>query len=91
MSGGSMRWATRRDSGLRTAPAPAAIVRRWPASARSTSYLFDEQQFDRQPQQVRDPRNSCLNEVLDRRTGIPITLSLVYMEVARRPACRSTA
>ena len=31
-----------------------------------------------------DPRNSCLNEVLDRRTGIPITLSLVYMEVARR-------
>jgi regulator of sirC expression with transglutaminase-like and TPR domain len=31
-----------------------------------------------------DPRNSCLNEVLDRRTGIPITLALVYMEVARR-------
>ena len=30
------------------------------------------------------PRNSCLNEVLDRRTGIPITLSVVYMEVARR-------
>src|SRR6266545_2774837 len=31
-----------------------------------------------------DPRNSCLNEVLDHRTGIPITLSLVYMEIARR-------
>jgi regulator of sirC expression with transglutaminase-like and TPR domain len=31
-----------------------------------------------------DPRNSFLNEVLDRRLGIPITLSLVYMEVARR-------
>ena len=31
-----------------------------------------------------DPRNSFLNEVLDRRTGIPITLSLLYMEVARR-------
>ena len=31
-----------------------------------------------------DPRNSCLNEVLDRRTGIPITLALLYMEVARR-------
>ncbi len=31
-----------------------------------------------------DPRNSFLNDVLDRRTGIPITLSLVYMEVARR-------
>ena len=34
--------------------------------------------------QYEDPRNSCLNEVLDRRTGIPITLALVYMEVARR-------
>jgi regulator of sirC expression with transglutaminase-like and TPR domain len=31
-----------------------------------------------------DPRNSFLNEVLDRRTGIPITLALVYMEVAAR-------
>src|SRR5690349_11631700 len=31
-----------------------------------------------------DPRNSCVNEVLDRKLGIPITLSLVYMEVARR-------
>ncbi|MDX2167652.1 MAG: tetratricopeptide repeat protein, partial [Deltaproteobacteria bacterium] len=31
-----------------------------------------------------DRRNSFLNEVLDRRLGIPITLSLVYMEVARR-------
>ena len=38
----------------------------------------------RQPQRYEDPRNSCLNEVLDRRTGIPITLSVVYMEVARR-------
>jgi len=31
-----------------------------------------------------DPRNSFLNEVLDRRTGIPITLAVVYIEVARR-------
>jgi regulator of sirC expression with transglutaminase-like and TPR domain len=31
-----------------------------------------------------DPRNSFLNDVLDRRTGIPITLSLVYLEVGRR-------
>jgi regulator of sirC expression with transglutaminase-like and TPR domain len=31
-----------------------------------------------------DPRNSFLNDVLDRRLGIPITLSVVYMEVARR-------
>ena len=31
-----------------------------------------------------DPRNSYLNDVLDRKMGIPITLSLVYQEVARR-------
>jgi len=31
-----------------------------------------------------DPRNSCLNAVLDRKLGIPITLSAVYLEVARR-------
>jgi regulator of sirC expression with transglutaminase-like and TPR domain len=31
-----------------------------------------------------DPRNSFLNDVLARRTGIPITLALVYLEIARR-------
>ncbi len=31
-----------------------------------------------------DPRNSLLNDVLDRRTGIPITLAVVYMEIGRR-------
>jgi regulator of sirC expression with transglutaminase-like and TPR domain len=31
-----------------------------------------------------DPRNSFLNDVLDRRLGIPISLSVVYIEVARR-------
>jgi regulator of sirC expression with transglutaminase-like and TPR domain len=31
-----------------------------------------------------DAKNSFLNEVIDRRTGIPITLSVLYMEVARR-------
>jgi regulator of sirC expression with transglutaminase-like and TPR domain len=31
-----------------------------------------------------DPRNSYLNEVLDRRTGIPITLGILYMELGRR-------
>jgi regulator of sirC expression with transglutaminase-like and TPR domain len=30
-----------------------------------------------------DPRNSFINQVLDRRTGVPITLALVYTEVAR--------
>ena len=31
-----------------------------------------------------DPRNSYLNEVLDRRMGIPISLSVIYLEIARR-------
>ncbi len=47
-------------------------------------YLFREQGFRGDTQTYYDPRNSFLNEVLDRRTGIPITLSAVYMEVARR-------
>ena len=48
------------------------------------AYLFDDQHFVGNRERYEDPRNSCLNEVLDRRTGIPITLSLVYMEVGRR-------
>jgi regulator of sirC expression with transglutaminase-like and TPR domain len=47
-------------------------------------FLFDELKFEGNRDRYEDPRNSCLNEVLDRRTGIPITLSVVYMEVARR-------
>jgi regulator of sirC expression with transglutaminase-like and TPR domain len=46
-------------------------------------YLFGELRFVGN-NTYEDPRNSFLNEVLDRRTGIPITLALVFMEVARR-------
>ncbi len=48
------------------------------------TYLFEDERFTGNDEQYEDPRNSFLNEVLDRRTGIPITLALVYMEVARR-------
>ncbi len=47
-------------------------------------YLFGELHFAGNDTHYEDPRNSCLNQVLDRRTGIPITLALMYMEVARR-------
>jgi len=47
-------------------------------------YLFQEQGFHGNIEEYYDPRNSYLNDVLDRRTGIPITLSTVYMEVASR-------
>lgn len=47
-------------------------------------YLYDELGFSGNAEAYYDPRNSYLNDVLERRTGIPITLSLVYLEVARR-------
>ena len=46
--------------------------------------LFEEEHFHGNAEEYYDPRNSFLNEVLDRHLGIPITLSLVYIEVARR-------
>jgi regulator of sirC expression with transglutaminase-like and TPR domain len=49
-----------------------------------SDFVFRELGFVGNERQYEDPRNSFLNEVLDRRTGIPITLALVYMEVARR-------
>ena len=39
--------------------------------------LFDELQFTGNSEHYTDPRNSFLNEVLDRRTGIPISLAVV--------------
>lgn len=47
-------------------------------------YLFDELGFGANSDDYYDPRNSFLNEVLDRRLGIPITLGVVYIEVGRR-------
>jgi regulator of sirC expression with transglutaminase-like and TPR domain len=47
-------------------------------------YLYDDLGFAGNTTDYYDPRNSFLNDVIDRRTGIPITLSLVYLEVAKR-------
>ena len=46
-------------------------------------YLFDELSFDGAEEDYYDPGNSCLNVVLDKKTGIPITLSIIYAEVAK--------
>jgi regulator of sirC expression with transglutaminase-like and TPR domain len=46
--------------------------------------LFEEENFAGNEEEYDDPRNSYLNDVLDRKLGIPITLALVYQEVARR-------
>lgn len=52
-------------------------------------YLFEDLGFVGNREHYEDPRNSCLNEVLDRRTGIPITMALVYIEIARRAGLRA--
>jgi len=54
--------------------------------AAANRYLFKELGFRGNAADYYDPRNSCLNEVLARRAGIPITLSIVYLEIARRLA-----
>ena len=46
--------------------------------------LFETYAFRGNNDDYYDPRNSFFNDVLDRRVGIPITLSAVYIEVARR-------
>ncbi|HEX5709138.1 MAG TPA: tetratricopeptide repeat protein [Pyrinomonadaceae bacterium] len=47
-------------------------------------YLFEDLGFGGDESNYYDPRNSFLNRVVERRAGIPITLSIVYMEVGRR-------
>jgi regulator of sirC expression with transglutaminase-like and TPR domain len=47
-------------------------------------YLFEELGFSGNREHYNDPRNSFLHRVIERRTGLPITLSIVYMEVGRR-------
>lgn len=49
-----------------------------------THFLFTECGFCGNLDAYYDPRNSYLDVVLERRMGIPITLSVIYMEVARR-------
>ncbi len=51
-------------------------------------YLFGELGYAGNIDDYYDPRNSYLNQVLERRTGIPITLSILYMEVGLRLGLR---
>lgn len=47
-------------------------------------FIFEELGFAGNQADYYDPRNSLLSDVLERRKGIPITLSVVYMEIGRR-------
>jgi regulator of sirC expression with transglutaminase-like and TPR domain len=49
-------------------------------------YFFEDLGFHGNQQNYYDPKNSFLNQVIDRRTGIPISLALVYLAVAQRIA-----
>lgn len=52
--------------------------------AQLNSFLFDELGFAGNTQEYYDPQNSFLHSVMDRRVGIPITLSILYIELGRR-------
>jgi regulator of sirC expression with transglutaminase-like and TPR domain len=66
----------------------AALKPEEQARALST-YLYEEVGFRGNEQDYYDPKNSLLPDVLGRRLGIPITLALVYCEVARRVGVRA--
>jgi regulator of sirC expression with transglutaminase-like and TPR domain len=66
-------------------PSGASAQRRL---GRINTWLFHEQGFAGNREDYYDPRNSYLNEVLDRRLGIPLTLCIVYMEVGKRCGLR---
>jgi len=68
-----------------------AVSERLPAAASETDrilalnrYLFEELGFGPNVEDYYDQRNSFLNDVLERRVGIPISLSVLYIEVGRR-------
>lgn len=70
--------AARVQAGLRSNPTARETI------TLLNRVLFDDEGLRGNRDDYYDPRNSFLNDVLDRRLGIPITLSLVYLEVARR-------
>ena len=73
----------------------ARVRARAPARDRAASLLsalrwvlVEEEGLRGNDRDYQDPRNSFLNEVLERKLGIPISLSVVWMEVARRAGLR---
>jgi regulator of sirC expression with transglutaminase-like and TPR domain len=61
-----------------------AILEPEPRIDEMNRLIFEEEGFQGNHDDYYDPRNSFLNEVLERKLGIPITLSIVYIEVGRR-------
>jgi regulator of sirC expression with transglutaminase-like and TPR domain len=68
-------WAADVQAEIATAIDPIATLNR---------FLFDNLRLEGNRRFYGDPRNSYLNQVIDHRLGLPITLSVLYIEVARR-------
>ena len=67
-----------------TAPDVARAINGIARARAISDHLFDRLGFAGNTGDYYDPRNSFLTDVIDRRTGIPISLSVVYLEIARR-------
>lgn len=78
------RYAGVLDELGRTATRIIAQPSERPGVERVLRFLYDEAGFRGNADDYYDPKNSFLNDVLDRRTGIPITLALVITEVCKR-------
>jgi regulator of sirC expression with transglutaminase-like and TPR domain len=77
-------YAARMEELARRVAAQASDLNPQRTLAALNRVLFEEVPLRGNRDDYYDPRNSFLNDVLDRGLGIPITLSIVYMEVARR-------
>ena len=77
-------YAGRIERMARRVAALAADLDQKRTMAALNSVVFEETKLRGNREDYYDPRNSFLNDVLDRGLGIPITLSIIYMEVARR-------
>lgn len=77
-------YAARVEDLARQVAASASDVHPQRSLAALNRVLFEELNLRGNRENYYDPRNSFLNDVLDRGLGIPITISIVYMEVARR-------
>jgi regulator of sirC expression with transglutaminase-like and TPR domain len=78
------RYLARLDEMAAALRGQAREARAGEAAAALNRLLFEQEGFHGNTEDYYDPRNSFLNDVLDRRTGIPISLCTVYMEVGRR-------
>src|SRR5437667_8901643 len=52
--------------------------------------LFDEEGFHGEDEDYYDPRSALVSGMLDRHAGIPITLSILYLELSRRVGVNAT-